>query len=631
MAKSDIKVYLDHHIKRDNLLYKRATHTGEAGAPESYITIRDLVPPDSLALLLRKPDFQRATWAWTPEDCVDLLESVLKEQVVPSVIMWLSPEAFQYVLDGGHRISVLIAWVEDDWGDKRGVGAYKDEILETKAVVAARQVRDLLKRRGIGSFKEYRAAARRYQELRNQGKSPEQNMDAQSLAYAKIVRRWKSVRMGFPVQWVKGDYANAEKSFLKINKSGRQLTEWETKLVENRTSSFARAVMSIAQFSNPEHCWPASDDPVVDQDIDLQQKVPDILKRVVELHDLLFTPIYKVPIDDARQPLFATPYTQPEKKAKYLAELLTITEGKRGQEPETEALITKDKEKPPEVIIENGLRLVNNAYDVLSNIYGHSPRSLGLMPLVYFYNAQGVYVRSLLYGMLYWLNSGSQNSEVQDRKKLFTIHRKAFEQVILDNKEAIISRITRRIGSGSEVTYATARYYEGLLILLIQHSNVIDSDVFRTDHLNLIETLGSGKVVTSEEVGESKSRVYKGKIKTGVHVRDFLKVFQPCGICGGLYYPGLFTQVDHIEPYADGGPTSIDNGRNTHPFCNNNRKELEKLMKGEKRVKLPQFVDPETLPKAEQLRFSFTDEDPEDFAIADEEAVVNEDADEEGL
>jgi hypothetical protein len=620
VAKTNYTVYLDHHIKRDNLLYKRATQTGDVGDPESYITIKDLAPPESLALLLRKPDFQRATWAWTPLDCVDLLESVLKEQVVPSVIMWLSPDATWYVLDGGHRISVLIAWIEDDWGDKRGVGAYKDEIMETKAIVAARQVRELLVRRGIGSFKEYTAAAKRYQELRGKGKSPEQNMDALNLGYAKVARRWKSVRMGFPVQWVKGDYENAEKSFLKINKSGRQLSEWETKLVENRTSSFARAVMSISQFSNPEHCWPAGDEHDFELGGALQQEASDILKRVRELHELLFTPVYKAPIDDARQPLFATPYTQPEKKPRYLAELLTITEGKRGQEPETEALIARDKEKPTKVIIENGLKLVNNAYDVLSNIYGPSPRSLGLMPLVYFYNPQGVYVRSLLYGMLYWLNSGSQISDVQNRKKLFTIHRKAFEEVILESKEEIISRITRRIGSGSEVTYATARYYEGLLTLLIKHNSRVDTDVFDAEHRELIENLGKGIADMTAAKSASKGRTYKGGTKTGVHVKDFLKTFQPCGICGGLYYPGLFTQVDHIQRHADGGPTTIDNGRNTHPFCNNNRDVIEQLMKGAKRVKLPKFIDPDELLNAEQLRFSFSDKDSEDeFTGGDDE------------
>ncbi len=101
MAKEDLKVYLDHLIKRENLRYDLfGEHTS------------------SRATLLRKPDFQRTTWSWTAEDCVSLLESIVNEQVIPSIIMWSSPEnGYDYVLDGGHRISVVLAWLNDNWGE----------------------------------------------------------------------------------------------------------------------------------------------------------------------------------------------------------------------------------------------------------------------------------------------------------------------------------------------------------------------------------------------------------------------------------------------------------------------------------------------------------------------------------
>ena len=89
MPRPNLKVYLDHHIKRDNLLYKpQGKPVGSTQEQPTHLTIRDLWDvrnPRSKARLLRKPDFQRATWAWTPEDCVELLESVLHERVVPSV------------------------------------------------------------------------------------------------------------------------------------------------------------------------------------------------------------------------------------------------------------------------------------------------------------------------------------------------------------------------------------------------------------------------------------------------------------------------------------------------------------------------------------------------------------------
>lgn len=418
------------------MLYKRASSTTNGDEQiqyETHIQIRDLFGERPKARRLRKPDFQRATSAWSAKDCVDLLEDVLKEQVVPSVIMWLSPDNLQYVLDGGHRISVLLAWIRDDWGDRLSSEDYQDPVLEENSKLAAKQVRDLLKQREIGKFQEYLDAEEAHSAIESAKRIPEQEMDFVSLQYADLVRRWDAVKIGFPIQWVKGDYQKAEESFLKINKSGRRLSDWETKLVENRTSSFARTVMSIAEISNATHCWTDSD-PEVRNDIKLKQKINDILANVQSLHGLLFEPPHKKPIKDEIQPLMATSLTKPETKPFYLAELLTITEGKKGQKPEWESLIKKDKNARVSHIIENGLLLTQHALTVISNIYGDSPRSLALMPLVYFYNQQGTYVRSLLYGMLYWLNHGSETREVQNRKLLFTAHRAAFEKVLIDNK-----------------------------------------------------------------------------------------------------------------------------------------------------------------------------------------------------
>jgi hypothetical protein len=513
--------------------------------------------------------------------------------------MWLGPDGSQYVLDGGHRISVLIAWIKDDWGDKLPSEAYKDKILEGVSKAAAQRVRELLKESGIGFFADYDAADARYEELERQlGHKPGfGEMDADSLRYAEMVRRWEGVNIGFPILWVRGDYAKAEESFLKINKTGRQLSDWETKLVENRTSSFARTVMSIAQLHDAEHCWPMHDDDVKN-DPDFQQKAATILERVRGLHELLFTPDYETPIRRAEQPLLATPYTKPEMKPAYLAELLTIVEGKKGQKPETEALIKRDKHGSARDIINGGLKLVNNAMDVLSNIYGGSPRSLMLMPLVYFYNEQGIYVRSLLYGMLYWLNHGSENRDILDRKRLFAAHRGTFETVLLQHKNTIISRIARRIGSGSEVTYPTARYFDGLLRIIIEHKDAIDSPAFQAAHETLIETLGvPAKRETIEEV--TSARLYKGRKRDEVNVKDVFNAFQLCEICGGRYLPGLFTQVDHKKRYADGGKTTLENARNTHPFCNNNRDVIEALRADETQLELPAFEKP----KEEQMSF----------------------------
>src|SRR3546814_15678397 len=74
----------------------------------------DLTADGLLGSLLRKPDFQRETNHWTPEQVVSLLECYVEGDLIPSVILWQS-ETATFVIDGGHRLSVLRAWIEDDY------------------------------------------------------------------------------------------------------------------------------------------------------------------------------------------------------------------------------------------------------------------------------------------------------------------------------------------------------------------------------------------------------------------------------------------------------------------------------------------------------------------------------------
>lgn len=617
MAKQKLTVYLDHHIKRDSLFYRRPTIAGsETRSTQAFLNIRQLYGEQSEEYLLRKPDFQRATWSWTPEDCVELLEAVLNEQVVPSVIMWLDKDGTKFVLDGGHRISVLLAWIKDDWGDRLPAGHFKDDTLELASKTAAKKVRELLAQRVLGNFEEYVQAERHYRELIQKDRAPATEMDSVSFEYAKKARRWASVETGFPVLWVKGDYKTAEQSFLKINKTGRQLSKWETKLVENRTSSLARSVMSIAEVQQAGRFWPL-DDEEIESSKQLSEKAQSIIAIVKNLHELMFVPVYETPIRQPVQPLVATPFTKPEAKPAYVAEILTITEGLKGQPAETDRLIERDRRAAAPQLVENGLVLLNHAWDDLSSLYGSSPRSLLIMPLVYLYTEQGRYVRSLLYGLLYWMNYGPPN-DVFDRKLVFSAHRKSYEEIIISRKEEIIRRITRRIGSGYEVTYPTARYFHGLLKLLIKHNDQIESDGFLSDHERLIETLGKKDAPFVPQDPERRSPTFTKPQKTVVNIREYLKMFPACELCGGRYFPGLFTQTDHVEARAKGGKTATRNARNTHPFCNNNREKIEKLLAGQLELALPPFND---LDQPFQLTFlDYFDSETEGGTRSDDES-----------
>ena len=599
-------VYLDHHIKRDSLLYARSTvKHEEKGKLHQTLTIIHLNGGmESKRSMMRKPDFQRATNAWSPEECVDLLDAVLNERVVPSIIMWLSPESLHYVLDGGHRISVLLAWITNDWGDGPGVAAIDDLELRERARQSALEVRRLLQARKIGTYDEHRSAFTEYTQVESDGKDPHEQLGLQKTEMAIRFRRWKSIDIGFPILWVQGDYKTAEESFIKINKTGQRLSEWETKLVENRTSSAARLIMSIAQKEGSGHCWPQKDLEAKDR-----EKVQQILKQVEQARLRLFVPAYRLPIEDSRQPLLGISPARPDLVAPYVAELLTVVAGQRGISSDTEELLKETKGEDSTAVVAEGWELIKEAIESLDNIYGPSPRSLMVMPLVYFYTEDGACIRALLYGFLHWIIDGTAK-EILSRKLLLTAHRGRFEAALLQHKQELVKRISRRIGSGPEVTLQVGRYYNALLELLVQHTGPVADKSFRNAHHGIVERLNSAPTSdanTAKLPSEgSQPRAFTGRTKQQVKIRELISTFSKCAICQGYLHPGLAAQMDHIIPYSEGGETVPDNGRSVHPFCNNNRDTITKLTGGSKSIPQPEYATGSGPSKGAQLTFLST-------------------------
>lgn len=630
MANRTLRVYLDHHIKRGDLLYKRNQEQPvQMSQYQRKVLDINQLADETKRQLLRKPDFQRSTTAWTPEECVDIIDSVLNNKVVPSVIMWLGPDRFQYVLDGGHRISVLIAWITDDWGDKSPI-VFNDDQLEGQYREAARKVKDLLNRRGIGSYQEHQNAANRYREGIGQDQSflsrPDLSNADQEMA--ERVRSWESIECGYSIQWVTGDYDAAEESFIKINKSGKRLTEWETKLVENRKSGFARTVVSVANPHDASHCWPDKDQESVNNE-SLKKKREELLKDITDLSKTLFHPGFELPIKSLFQPLMAPPAGQPEAKPGYLAEFFTITEGKKGLRTETKALLEETAKTSASLIVNNGLTLIQNAQDAVGNIHGSSPRSLSLIPLVYFYSPQGRYIRGLLYGILYWLNHGD-SEDVHNRKLIFSSKRGEFEDLFIKQKDTFIERIYRRIGSGPEVTQPTSQYFNELLKFLLSEDFPEDSKKVDERHFLIIENLGKSSKNESEVSKNPANlgrRALNEKDRDKLAVNSYLDRADRCQICGGRMIPNHNTQVDHIVQFSHGGPTSIENSRFTHPFCNNNREKIENLKTGKLEIPLPKFEEkelkPQQLPLFSFMKWEDEVDDEEYKDEADQESAVN--------
>ncbi|MBS0528569.1 MAG: DUF262 domain-containing protein, partial [Proteobacteria bacterium] len=102
------RVTLDAMIPRADFAFRE----GEEFALDLFtgFPVDHLKSSSAILKLLRKPDFQRETNHWTPDQICTFVASFLDNEVIPSLILWKS-ENFIFVIDGGHRLSALRAWM----------------------------------------------------------------------------------------------------------------------------------------------------------------------------------------------------------------------------------------------------------------------------------------------------------------------------------------------------------------------------------------------------------------------------------------------------------------------------------------------------------------------------------------
>jgi len=111
----NIYVNLDGLIPREDFEAKPDQASGANFAATQ--TITELETGKFFYSVLKKPDFQRETANWTPDTLAELIKSFVNDDLVPAIILWRSPSNDVFVIDGSHRLSSLIAWVQDDYGD----------------------------------------------------------------------------------------------------------------------------------------------------------------------------------------------------------------------------------------------------------------------------------------------------------------------------------------------------------------------------------------------------------------------------------------------------------------------------------------------------------------------------------
>lgn len=511
------RVFLDAMITREDFMVESEAIDVEQKSSASLMEIGSDAPFGSL---FRKPDFQRETNYWTPEQVVKFIESYVDNELVPSAILWRS-SSFVFVIDGGHRISALRAWMTDDFGT--GVGSfryYNGEFSDEQRKVAD-TTRKLVESR-VGKYADLlKILAER------EGQDPK-----------KLTRAVNLASRGLTFQWVKGDAEKAESSFFNINTQGTALDAIEETLLRNRKRTAAIAARSIVRAATGHQYWSSFD--------------PEIVRRIREdskaLHQLIFEP--EIP-----EKIRGTEFPIGGKKANIAALEILL---------EMFQLIGPNREKQPCKVsdfVEDAdgnetLRLFKRTLTVINRIYGTRPESLGLYPGVYFYSQNGRHIPDLFLGIVQLFVKKLDDND-QNFFQRFTRNREKIEENLITHKGLILTALQSVI-SKNRVDRATA-----LFEVLANSDELLSED-------KIVSAVNSKTSYTllSIKGRQSAGAGFSEDTKATIAIRTALEHAPKCSICGGYLDVKGAATFDHIVRRADGGHDHQENGVPVHPYCN---------------------------------------------------------------
>jgi hypothetical protein len=390
------RVNLDAMIKREDF----AREIKDAPPPETIreLNLSMLLPNAPIRRQLRKPDFQRETNHWTPDQVLHFIKSFLDGAVIPGVILWRSTN-FIFVIDGAHRLSALCAWMSDDYGDRaESKSFYNDDIPNLQERIAKR-IRYMIDRQ-IGNFKSLEIMV---------GKPS-----------GDVAGRRAGGMFTRPIflQTVVGDAKVAEDSFFAINSQGTPLDDTETLLIKNRRKPVAIGARAIVRAGAGYPYWSSFS----------HKNQNEVVSLASQLFQILFVPEVTTPLKTLDLPLGGS--SSPIDALAVLVDFLAVTNSKSANEIDDPSSYDNDEEGLATVqALRASLRIANR-------MTGNTAESLGLHPAVYFTNEQGKHNRFLFLGMAGGITRKLRSNDSLWFKK-FTLGRKKVEEFLIANKSAI--------------------------------------------------------------------------------------------------------------------------------------------------------------------------------------------------
>ena len=515
---------LDAHIPRADFA------AIDSGTPSSdnfqQIHLHNLVGDNNFIYkMLRKPDFQRETNQWSPQQISTLVDSFMEGELIPAVILWRSESSNIFVIDGGHRLSALLSWARDDYGDGVDSNIFFNNQISRHQKTAADRTRKEIQER-IGSYASWQERSRRYDQISDINEKR---------------RAGNFSSRGVQVQWINGDADKAESSFFKINSQGTALDPTETKILKNRNKPPAISARSIVRSATGHRYWSRFNEHV-------QSEIKNL---ATDCHALLFSPEVTNPVRTVDLPIGGS-----TSNARALDLLISISEI---ADPQNRKL----SEAADDADGSETVALLKSTKKILGRICGNAPSSLGLHPAVWFYNQQGRQSDHLLLGTISIFNNAIKNNHPTFFAG-FTLGRAAIEKYLIDNKD-ILSRFVSGVGSANRQARAVD------MLNLIMRAAMLAEAMPSLETVASTMKLGARAFIVNEEDGTE----FTTETKSAAFIKAALSSSLRCPICNGYLEPVRSVTYDHNLPKRDGGRGSVDNCQLAHPFCNSAKDQIE--------------------------------------------------------
>lgn len=521
-------VNLDALIPRDDFVSDNAL---SGGNPRQTISVSDLDVNGFFQNTLRKPDFQRETTHWTHKKVVDLVTAFLDRDLIPAVILWERGQEI-FVIDGAHRLSALIAWIRDDYGDGTASNAAFGSGLTDDQRKVAERTRNLVKKQ-IGTYAEFTG------------------LIGQQVSDPLKQERLSAIgKLAIQIQWVRAATPEAaEASFFKINQAAQPIDPIERIILQSRNSPNAIAARCIVRGGRGHKYWSGFNEEV-------QEKIETLGKRIYEI---LFKPPHTQPVTSADQPIAGKGYNA----LLFVYFLVCLCNGIKIPTNLTNKKL--DDPLPPDEDGSQTIKFLKNTNDWLELVSTNAPKSLGFHPLIYYYAKSGAFLSNA------FLASLDFAKRLKDGKRLndFTKIRQRFETYLLENK-LFVSLTVSRLGSGSRSMGRISDLYWSLFEGM--HAEKSDQEIFQafveTDdfvHLKQAEIPPPSFDAKPSKKGASK------ETKSAAFIREAMKNPVRCAICGGAVHSNSIT-FDHEIRIRENGDNQSENLNPTHPYCNSGYK-----------------------------------------------------------